>query len=195
MKHTSYISDSDKRKSGFFLLFTVEIIGIIIGSYIAVSDIDTETIRSILCPTIDGATLIDIFKNTLVPSLIFIVSAFLCGVFAFGQPLGIALIIAEGAEIGLSVAFLYAEKGISALPAVLVLYIPKAVAFSFVAVLAVREVLRNSALIMGFVISAEHNSEKISLKLYCTKFIVLTIIIFIISIADSLMNYVFSGLL
>ena len=144
MKNTGYISGTEKQNNGFFLLCFAEIIGIIIGSFIAVSYKDNEMLRQNLCPALHGATLFEIFRNTLISSLIFIITAFFGGLFAFGQPVGIMLITAKGAEIGLSAAFIYAEKGLSAMPAVMVLNVPKAVALSAVAVLAVREVIRNS---------------------------------------------------
>lgn len=194
MKHTTYISETEKHKSGFFLLCLVEIVGIIIGSFLAVSS-DNEFLRQNFCPALHGATLLEIFRSTLVSSLIFIIMAFFSGLSAIGQPVGIALIIAKGAEIGLSAGFIYAQKGLSAFPAVMVLNVPKALAFSAVAVLAVREVWRSSSSLLRFLVSGEHSTEQNSLRLYCLKYLVLIIIIFIISIADVLMNYIFAGLL
>lgn len=193
MKHTTYISGTEKH-NGFFLLYLVEIVGIIIGSFLAVSS-DNEFLRQNFCPALHSATLLEIFRNTLVSSLIFIIMAFFSGLFAIGQPVGIALIIAKGAEIGLSAGFMYTQKGLSAFPAVMVLNIPKALAFSAVAVLAVREVWRSSSSLLRFLVSGEHSTEQNSLRLYCLKYLVLIIIIFIISIADVLMNYIFAGLL
>lgn len=195
MKHTGYISGTEKQNNGFFMLCIAEITGIIIGSFIAVSHKDNEILRQNICPVLHGATLLEIFRNTLVSSLIFIVTAFFSGLFAFGQPVGIMLIIVKGAEIGMSAAFIYAEKGLSAIPAVMMLNVPKAVALSAVAVLAVREVIRNSLALLHFLTSGEHSSEQVNLKLYCLKYLILIVIIFIISMADSLMNYIFVGLL
>ncbi len=195
MKHTGYISEKEKKNSRFFLLCIVEIIGILIGSYIAVSDTNTDWFRKFLCPVLNGGTLSEIFRSTFISSLIFIVAAFLFGLFAFGQPLGVALIISKGIEIGLSAAMMYSVKGISALPAVFILNVPKAVAVSVVMILAVREVIRNSMSILhGLIPEREYDSERADLKLYCIKFIVLIVIIFIISVADSLLNYIFASL-
>lgn len=195
MKHTAYISGTEKKNNGFFLLCLAEIIGIIIGSCIAVSCRDNEMLRHNISPALYGATLLEIFRSTLVSSLIFIIVAFFSGLFAFGQVMGIVLIVIKGMEIGLSSAFVYAEKGLYAFPAVMVLNVPKAVALSAIAVLAVREVWRSSSAVLHFLVSGEHSSEQVSLKLYCVKYIVLIVIIFIISMADSLMNYIFAGLL
>ncbi len=197
MKRVSYISglENSKKNNGFFLLCLTEIVGIIIGSCIAVSCRDNEILKQIVSPALYGTTLLEIFRSTLVSSLIFIIIAFFSGLSAFGQIFGIALIIAKGAEIGISVYFFYAEKGLSAIPAVMVLNVPKIIAVSVVAVLAVREVWRSSSEILHFLVSGERNSEHANLKLYCLKYIVLIVIIFIISIADSLMNYIFAGLL
>lgn len=195
MKHTTYISGTEKKNNGFFLLCLVEIIGIIIGSCMTVSCKDNEIFRQNISPALYGATLLEIFRSTLVSSLIFVIAAFFCGLFAFGQVMGIALIVIKGIEIGLSSAFVYAEKGLSAFPVIMVLNVPKAIAVSAVVVLAVREVWRSSSAVLRFLVSGEHGSEQVSLKLYCVKYIVLIVIIFIISMADSLMNYIFAGLL
>lgn len=195
MKHTGYISGTEKKNSGFFLLCITEIIGILIGSYIAVSDIDTDLFQKYLCPVLSGGTLSEFFRYTFISSLIFIAAAFLSGLFAFGQPLGIALIIGKGAEIGLSAVMMYSVKGISALPAVFLLNLPKSVAVSVVMILAVREVIRSSMSVLhGLISDREYDSERADLKLYCIKFIVLIVIIFIISVADSLLNYIFAGI-
>ena len=194
MKHAGYISGTEKKNSGFLMLCITEIIGILIGSYIAVSDIDTDFLLKYLCPVLIGGTLSEFFRYTFFSSLIFIVAAFLSGLFAFGQPLGIVLIIGKGAEIGLSAVMMYSVKGISALPAIFLLNLPKSVAVSVVMILAVREVIRSSMSVLhGLISEREYDSERADLKLYCIKFIVLIIIIFIVSVADSLLNYIFAG--
>ncbi len=71
MKHTGYISEKEKKNSRFFLLCIVEIIGILIGSYIAVSDTNTDWFRKFLCPVLNGGTLSEIFRSTFISSLIF----------------------------------------------------------------------------------------------------------------------------
>lgn len=195
MRHTDYMQSSERKNKGFLPLIIAEIIGIAAGSFIAFSGIDTENIKRNLCPALNGATLLDIFSNTLIISVLFLVIAFFSGLFAFGQPLGIALLVIKGAEIGLSSAFMYAEKGLPAITAVLVLNVPKSIVISFIAVLAVREVWRNSSAVLSFLISEERIGENIDLKLYCIKFIVLLVIVFLVSVADSVMNYIFSGLL
>lgn len=195
MKHTKYISGTEKKNNGFFLLCLAEIAGIITGSCVSVLYADNELLKQSVSPALFGVTLLEIFRHTLASSLIFVITAFFCGLFAFGQVMGIALIVIKGIEIGLSSAFLYAEKGLSAFPAVMVLNVPKAIALSAVAVLAVREMWRSSSALLRFLVSGEHVPEQVSLKLYCLKYIVLIVIIFIISIADSLMNYIFAGLL
>lgn len=194
MKNTGYISGTEKKNSGFFLLCIIEIIGIVIGSYTAVSG-NMDFLRDYLCPVLTGGTLADFFRSVFVPSLILVVSAFLSGLFAFGQPLGIALLVGKGMEIGLSVAMIYSAKGISAFPAVILFSLPKSVAVSAVMILAVREVLRSSvAILHGLISEREYSSERADLKLYCIKFIVLIVIIFVISAADSLLNYMFAGI-
>lgn len=165
-------------------------VGIITGTVAAASEMNISS--RFFCPFFCGGTLLDVFVNTLAVSMIFLAAAFLSGLFAFGQPVGIALMIGVGTVLGISGSILYNAAGSSdILPAALII-LPKSAAFSAVSLLAIREIFRSSSAILGFVSGKEHNSA--DLRLYCIKFIVLAVIFFIISVADSLMNYIFGNL-
>lgn len=172
--------------------------GVAIGSLPAVNMAGdcSPWVHQYFSPSLCGDTVSAIFARTLLSSLIFIAAAFLSGTFVFGQPVGAALLVYRGVGIGASVSAMYAAGGLRSLPAVVVLILPFALADLFVAVIAVREVLRSSSDLLRFMVSGEkRSSERSSFRLYCIKFAVLALISFIISLAVPLMSYVFGGLL
>lgn len=189
MKHIERITP-ERRHGTVFLLCIAEIIGIIAGSVAAASEMNIPS--RFFCPFFCGGTLLDVFVNTLIISMIFLAIAFLSGLFAFGQPVGIALMVGIGTVLGISGSIMYnvTEKSDILIAALIIL--PKAAAFSAVSLLAAREVFRSSSAILGFISGKEHNTA--DLRLYCIKFIVIAVIFFIISVVDSLMNYIFGNL-
>lgn len=191
MKHTAYIATDRKGKSSFWLLGT-EIVGIVIGSALVSSGKIPERLMALFCPAMCGETLMDVFSGTLILSVIFLTAAFLSGLFAFGQVTAVGLITAAGAGFGSSAAMIYAEKSFAALPAVLLLHLPKTLGLSAVIFLAVRETLRSSTAVLRGLTSG--GQEGGTLKLYCVKFIVLLLISLLISAVDALLNYVFACL-
>lgn len=132
----------------------------------------------------------EIFGCSLLTLSIFLGTAFIFGLFAFGQPFGFALLMCIGIELGCFAALLYAEKGSSAIPAVLVLYLPRTAAVSAVALLAAREVIRNSSSLLRSMLGT---TDPPSFKSFCVRFLVLFVAALIISAVDSLLNYFFGG--
>lgn len=189
MKHIERIS-SERRHGTVFMLCVAEMIGIIAGSVAAAAEMNIPS--RFFCPFFCGGTLLDVFVNTLAVSMIFLAAAFLSGLFAFGQPVGIALMFGIGSVLGISGSIMYNVVDNSDIFNAVLIILPKAAAFSAVSLLAAREIFRSSSAILGFVSGKEHNNA--DLRLYCVKFIVLAVIFFIISVADSLMNYIFGNL-
>jgi len=104
---------------------------------------------------------------------------------AFGQPLGIALIIYRGFGIGAASAALYSAYGSSAVLKVLVLLLPKALAVTLVSVLAVRELMRASQCVLRFwTYGGIPDERSADLRRYSLKFAVLMLISLLISLAD-----------
>lgn len=149
-------------------------------------------LRKFFCAELYGGTALEIFGFSLLTLTIFLGTAFLLGLFALGQPFGIALLMGMGAELGCSAAILYSEKGIAAIPAVLALYLPKTAAVSAIALLAAREVLRNSSSLLRSMLGT---ADPPSFKSFCTRYAVLFAAALIISAVDSLVNYFFGGFL
>ena len=195
MKHTAYIP-AGKKGASLFLLCLPAIAGIALGAFYAADKHELSPwVHQYFCPGMNGATVAEVFVNTLVSGMLFLAAAFLLGASAFGIPFGAALLIYRGFGIGASGAFLY-SGGISAVPAVLILLVPEALAGAVLSVIAVRELMRFSGGIFRCtVMQKSRESELPGVKLYCVRFIVLGLFAVIISTAASLLNYLFSGLL
>ena len=197
MKHVKYIPARGKG-SGFILMCAACAAGVAIGSLPTVSaaGADCPWLHQYLSPSLCGGTVFSIFSRTLLSSLLFLAGLFLAGTFALGQPLGTALLVYRGVGIGVSVSAVYAAGGLRALPAVVALILPFALAELFIAVVAVREVIRSSNDLLRFMVGdGKRSSERSSFRLYCARFAVLALISFIISLAVPLMSYVLGGLL
>ncbi len=182
MNHKEYIS-YEKRGKGIAFLLIAEFAGTVAGSFCSVFSGKSGFLFSVN----RGGTVFEAFSDTVLMMALFLAAAFFCGLFAFGQPLGIALLMAVGAENGAYGAELYASSGISAAP----LFLLRTAALSAIAVLAVSELLRASTAI--FLNITGNSAEFPQLGLYCVKFIVLSGFALAASIADSLLKSVFIG--
>ncbi|MDE5620045.1 MAG: hypothetical protein K2I80_05935 [Ruminococcus sp.] len=193
MKHLNY-TETRKRNLSFFLLCTAVSVGIMAGAvYSAGHSAENPWIHQYFSPAHCGGTIYEVFRNTSVSLLLFVGTAFLFGISAFGQPVGIMMLIYRGFGIGASAAYEYINKGMHAMPSVLLLILPECIAVTLISVLAVRELIR-SANSLFLYLTADVSHSEMTFRLYCLKFAVLTVISLIISVFSTVMNYIFSGL-
>ena len=89
---------------------------------------------------------------------------------------------------------MYTLYGGKAFVLVLITVLPKAAALTFIAVLAVRELIRASVFSLSCWISENGNdSKRMSIQLYCLKFIVLAVMVIIAAAVDAAINFAFAG--
>lgn len=188
MKKSVYISGGNSGKWLLLFLLT-ELAGIAVGSFMALHFRNSGILQKYICPELFGGGFFEVFTGTLLTFAVFLVLAFFFGLSVFGQPFGIALLICLGAELSCSAALIYAEKGISALPAVLLMYMPKMTVISAVGLLSVRELMRTST---GLLKSMTSAGDTPNLRSYCMRYAVLFSAAVIISLADALVNNFFS---
>ena len=166
------------------------------------SILNTEGIRQssvlnqLISPINNGDTVFEIFKYTLISVSIIAISTFMFGFFAMGQPFSVLLLAYRGFGIGASVALTYIEYGQKGLYITLLFIVPKILATTIIIILAVRESLKMSAQLYRYMFRGhiEENIGKL-VKLYCIKFLILILFVFIVSILDSLLNYFLGKLL
>lgn len=197
MKNISNITGGQNRKACILFLSVLVAAGIIAGAVFEVKSSSSLScwLHQYFAPAYSGSTIMQIMANTFKSSLLFVAAAFLTGFFAFGQPLGAALLVYRGFGIGASAALMYSTEGSAALPEVAVLILPKAIAVVLISILAVRELMKASGAVLAWWISeGSRDDNRISFRLYCLKFTVLIILSFIVSAADAALNYAFSAL-
>ena len=184
----------DSGKSRFMLLLPVLTIGILTGAIYSVGHLTVNPwLHQYFIPELSGGTIYEVFRNTFVSLTLFTLTAFLTGLSAFGQPLGLIMLIYRGFGIGTAVSHVYAVKGFHAVPEVFLLILPECLAVSVVTLLSVRELMRLSHGVFISVIREKIHTDK-TFRLYCLEFLVLIAISFLIAVLTALTNYVFSGL-
>lgn len=196
MKKTGYLTVSHSRRALTLLLCAAVSAGMIAGSVYGAAHPHglPAVLHQFFLPGEYGTSFFAVARNTFLSSALFIATAYLAGLFAFGQPLGIALLVYRGFGIGASSASLYSSEGAGAALKVTLQLMPAALAFTGVAILAVRELLRVSAAILRLWTIGELKDEKlIDLRLYSVKYAVLLLLSAIISLADGAVYIVCSG--
>ncbi|MBR1593085.1 MAG: stage II sporulation protein M [Ruminococcus sp.] len=194
MKHGKYTDFAKKRNRGFFLMTLAVIAGTAIGSFNYGAG-DIPFLHQYFSPVYSGNTLTDVFGNTFMSLALFSAGAFIMGMFALGQPFGVLLLMYRGYGIGISASMMYYTMGFGAVPAVMILLLPKAVCTVIVSMLAVRELMRSSCMIFRYITGRGGDEpERRFFRLYCIKFAVIILISALISAADALMNYLFAKL-
>ena len=195
MKNISNFTDGQKKKPSALIFLIIVLAGVTAGSFIRTGSSSALQFLNDFVPSRCGNTVYEVFINSFIRLSAFTVTAFVLGIWAFGQPFGVLMLVYRGLEIGSSTALIYSSRGLSGLPEVLVLVLPKALAVTAVSVLAVRELMRSSCGILKYVLSdCTESTGRGTFRLYCIKFAVLMIISLIISVGDAFMNYLFSSL-
>jgi len=201
MKYGNNLTKNESRRKCLMLLNAAIIAGIAAGAVLAAllgADrlAEAKWLHQCFSPLCSGNTVLEVFLNCLQMSGMFIGALFVLGFCSGGQLLCIALLIYRGIGMGAAAAQLYMLLGVSALPAVFVLVLPKAIVLSYITSLAARESLKLSKVQFMLVFSDVLPEEKMQrvVKLYCIKFTVLMIFVILVSAADSLFNYLFLDL-
>jgi len=174
-------------------------LGIIIGSCCAVySDSLANSViaNQYISPLLNGNTLLEIIKNTFISVCAILGVIFCTGFFAVGQPLSVAALIYRGFGIGFSSALTYITFGKSGIYISIIFIVPKILATSVIIMLAVRESMRLSNIIYGYIFreSCQENMGKY-IRLYCIKFIVLIFFVLLTALADCGINYLLGYML
>lgn len=193
MKNKIY-PEQDNHNKGFLILFSVVTVGILIGAvYGTKHNVANPLFHQYLMPEYSGNTIYEVFRNTFVSLALFNATAFIMGLSAFGQPVGVLMLLYRGFGIGIAVASAYLSKGLHGIPTVFILILPECIAVTIISVLAVRELMRLSKSMLMFIISDSYHTDK-SFKLYCLEFVVLIITSLLVAVLVTVSNYIFSGL-
>jgi hypothetical protein len=186
MKYSEDLTSSQRRKILTLLLCCLAAAGAVAGSVYSAAKGGALPVRihQYFLPE-TGSAVLRTMLHTMLSSAVFIAIAYFFGLSAFGQPLGIALIVYRGFGIGAASAALYSAYGSGAVLKVLALLLPKALAVTLVSVLAVRELMRASQCVLRFwTYGGIPDERSADLRRYSLKFAVLMLISLLISLAD-----------
>ncbi|MCM1314541.1 MAG: stage II sporulation protein M [Alistipes senegalensis] len=185
---------ADSGKSKFLLLLPVLTAGILTGAiYTAGHAVESPWVHQYFIPELSGNTIYEVFRNTFISLSAFTATAFVMGLSALGQPVGVLMLLYRGFGIGTAVSYVYITKGFHAVPEVLILILPECLVVSGITFLSVREQIRLSHGVFMSVISEKKHTDK-EFRIYCLEFLVLTAVSFFVAVLVTLMNYIFSGL-
>lgn len=193
MKHIKAYTSNQSKRNSLFILTAFVTLGIFIGAFFCTRDfklLESPWVNQYFYPPFKNGHFLNAFQNTILSSVIFIALVFIFGLFAAGQPLGVSLLIYRGFGIGVTASMLYLDFGRGAVPIILILLIPKSIAFIYISILAVRENIRCSNFILRSLLYTESdNCKRVGFRLYCIKFLVLIFISIAVSALDIALNY------
>ncbi len=128
---------------------------------------------------------------------IYLVSGFLLGFFAFGQPCCIFIILFRGFGLGLSMGQIYLDYQAQGVVYCLVLIVPAAVLFTLILTAALKDSIQLSNLFLAVLFPRFGNlaAQESLLKVYTIRYLVYFLLTFLIAALESGMNFLFSGII
>ena len=128
---------------------------------------------------------------------IYLVSGFLLGFFAFGQPCCIFIILFRGFGLGLSMGQIYLDYQAQGVVDCLVLIVPAAVLFTLILTAALKDSIQLSNLFLAVLFPRFGNlaAQESLLKVYTIRYLVYFLLTFLIAALESGMNFLFSGII
>lgn len=195
------LSSLPNTKKSLSLLMILVLFGVLIGTLVF-CNMDTRDITDLSFIT-QGfiknraeQTFFQTFKASFTSAALLVLICFLLGFSAISQPAEILVAFFRGMGLGTSIAYIYASYGLRGFFITLIIILPHAVISSIVIIISVRESLRLSNLFTGYAFSfAQENEMRSSIKLYLLKFLILFVIIGISSFIDSVLTFLFAGIL
>lgn len=188
-------------KPNIILLMTLLLIGVLIGTlaFCNMSEDDFNNfsfITQMFIKNKSEQTFLQSLVNSFSTSASLLLICFFLGFSAISQPVEITIPIFRGLGLGASIAYIYVTYGIKGFLISLLLIIPNAVISSISIIIAARESIKMSNMFTFFAISNNcENNMKSCIKLYLLKFVILFVIIGLSSVIDSLLAFIFAGML
>jgi hypothetical protein len=170
----------------FYLLGGIVIIGVISGSVLAVLHPDWSLWENIVFRQGMGtyAASLPFWKmltyNTCAALLWMMILAAL-GISMYGMPASSVVLLFRGMAIGALLSMLYVQQGIAGILTAVLFVVPYAISGTLLLLIAARESMRLSWTIIRNVCIGKQKSE-VSGKLYCIRFIVLALLLFVFNL-------------
>ncbi len=138
------------------------------------------------------------FVNILIKSFfsssLFLGSAFVLGFSAIAQPVEVMLPLVKGMGLGVTIAQVYVQNGKGGMLTCLLMIMPCAVISMYALLVGTRESIGLSNILMTNTLSSKQAVGLLpTVKLYCTKFLVLEAVTAVSAAADCICTVAFSG--
>lgn len=195
------LTGTQRRKLSLGLLTLLFFGGVIAGTIIVCMTENVEVLSGIiftqkLLKVSETITILNVFLNDFLPISATLIFLFLSGFFCFGQPLAVLAVFYRGTAVGITASLYYLMLGIKGIPAILILLFPLAAASGAVLIFGTRESIKYSNSFISYILKKNSDAEKSeSIKIYAVKFAVLALFSLLISAADCVTAYFFTGLI
>lgn len=135
-----------------------------------------------------------ILMKSFLSSSVYLGCAFVFGFSAIAQPIEIIIPLVKGMGLGVCVAQIYTQNGKSGILTCLLLILPCSLLSMYALVVGVREAVGLSNIFMTNALSiGQVNGLLPTIKLYCTKFLVLEAVVAVSAAVDCVCTVVFAG--
>ncbi len=191
------LSSLSHNEAAVLLLMILFLAGVFIGTMLfgRLNGEQLESLGRVTGSLIDnrlGQTFLQTLMNSFSGAFVLLLGCFILGYSAVSQPVEIIIPVFRGLGMGVSLAGMYSRYGIRGFGMSMVLIIPGGIISAFVLMFAVREALRMSGSICMIIFSDRNIQRTLDHKLYFTKFVILTAILVISSLIDSLFTFLFA---
>lgn len=197
----SAIPHVTQTKAFILALMVIVLVGVLFGTlaFCNMSSNDVSNLSFITQGFIKNRaqqTFLQTLSTSFSSSGLLVLVCFLLGFCAIGQPMEILIPFFRGLGLGTSIAYIYASYGVRGFFITLIMIMPHAVISSIAIIISARESMKLSNLFTTFAWSSKNNMEmRSNIKLYLLKFLILFVIIGISSLIDSILTFVFAGIL
>ncbi|NMA79313.1 MAG: hypothetical protein GX967_01550 [Clostridiales bacterium] len=189
------------RIKGFIALMVVMLLGVLIGSYLCASlgESGARTLSFITQGFLRSRTeqtLLQTLSASFFSSGLLVIISFATGFSAIGQPFTVFIPFFRGLGLGFSMSHLYWTTGFKGLLICLILILPSALISSLAIIIGTRESLKLSNFFLRYALGHSADDKDTGVvRLYLTKFTILLIICGVGALVDSVINFLFAGLL
>lgn len=180
------------------VLFVLFLVGMVYGAML-VSLNQEEALKqlgSLMQKFIDKRaeqSIVITFFSSFISSMFLIIVLFILGFFSIGQPCSFFIPLFHGLGLGLSSAYLYSCRGIQGIFFCLVLIAPSAIISTFTLLLGAKESIRFSNKNFKTLFPKKYDQDmQGALKIYVTKFLVLSLFQLISAFVDMIFTFLFA---
>lgn len=195
------IKKSIKRNRILAILLCSFFIAMLYGS-VLIAQADTNLKEKLLFLTREyllnreGQSILATFFSSLSTSFIYLISAFLLGFFALGQPICIFIVLFRGFGLGVSMGQIYLNYQAQGFLYCLVLIIPATVFSTLILFAALKDSIQSANLFLAVLFPKFGAAvTTTTIKIYGTRYLIYFVLTVLTAALDAGINFLFSGII